>query len=130
MNTGDSNYITPFVPHSFTSRDPDNLGLIIAITYAGQVGRARRELAAADVDALNVEAGDLRSMSPFLHRLDRHLSAESLSPEALLARLVNAGQNERTYAKILSKGKNPHLPRLRSSPKHCPFGQKTLSLQI
>ena len=107
MNTGDSNYITPFVPHSFTSRDPDNLGLIIAITYAGQVGRARRELAAADVDALNVEAGDLRSMSPFLHRLDRHLSAESLSPEALLARLVNAGQNERTYAEILSGRKEP-----------------------
>ena len=83
MNTGDSNYITPFVPRSFTSRDPNNLGLIIAITYAGQVGRARREaLPAADVDALNAEAGDLRGVNPFLHRVDRHKCRIAVSGRA------------------------------------------------
>lgn len=107
MNTGDSNYITPFVPHSFTSRDPNNLGLIIAITYAGQVGRARRELSAADVDALNAEAGDLRGVNPFLHRVDRHLNAESLSPEELRARLVDAGHNEQSLTEILAGRKEP-----------------------
>ena len=40
MNTGDSNYITPFVPHSFASRDPEQPGLIIAVTFSGLVGRA------------------------------------------------------------------------------------------
>ena len=34
MNTGDSNYIPPFVPHSFTSRNKKNPGLIIAVTFA------------------------------------------------------------------------------------------------
>ncbi len=37
MNTGDSNYITPFVPHSFTSRNPDAPGLIVAVTFGGEI---------------------------------------------------------------------------------------------
>src|SRR6185369_16682133 len=36
MNTGDSSYMAPFIPHSFTSRGA-RLGLIIAVTYAGDV---------------------------------------------------------------------------------------------
>ena len=44
MNTGDSNYITPFVPHSFASRNKDALGLIVAVTYGGKVRRALKEL--------------------------------------------------------------------------------------
>ncbi|MGY9107895.1 MAG: hypothetical protein ACKVG0_15470, partial [Alphaproteobacteria bacterium] len=43
LNTGDSNFITPFVPHSFTSRDPDQPGLIVAITYSAQVHRSLDE---------------------------------------------------------------------------------------
>ena len=34
MNTGDVNYITPFVPHSFTTRK-EGEGLILAVTYGG-----------------------------------------------------------------------------------------------
>ena len=34
MNTGDSNYIPPFIPHSFASRNKNKLGLIIAVTFA------------------------------------------------------------------------------------------------
>ena len=44
MNTGDSNYIMPFYPHSFTSRDPDQQALIIAVTFGGDVRRAQKEL--------------------------------------------------------------------------------------
>ena len=35
MNTGDSNYIPPFIPHSFTSRDSEKETYIIAITFGG-----------------------------------------------------------------------------------------------
>ena len=40
MNTGDSMYISPFVPHSFATRknDKDELGLILALTYANKLG--------------------------------------------------------------------------------------------
>jgi len=36
MNTGDTNYISPFVPHTFTTREKDQ-GLILAVTYGGAI---------------------------------------------------------------------------------------------
>lgn len=36
MNTGDTNYIVPFVPHTFTTRK-EGEGLILAVTYGGAV---------------------------------------------------------------------------------------------
>ncbi|MDA1196489.1 MAG: helix-turn-helix domain-containing protein [Nanoarchaeota archaeon] len=47
--TGDSMYITPFVPHTFTTRNnPENKkGLILALTYGNKVvGEAQQELSA------------------------------------------------------------------------------------
>lgn len=44
MNTGDSNYITPFRPHSFTTRDENEDAIIIAMTYAGEVYNSLKEL--------------------------------------------------------------------------------------
>ncbi len=36
MNTGDTNYITPFVPHTFTTRKKGE-GVILAVTYGGAI---------------------------------------------------------------------------------------------
>ena len=45
MNTGDSMYITPFVPHSFASRNDENPGLILALTYGSKItGDTQQEL--------------------------------------------------------------------------------------
>ena len=44
MNTGDSNYITPFYPHSFTSRDKDKDTIIIAVTFGGEVRKNQKEI--------------------------------------------------------------------------------------
>jgi hypothetical protein len=44
MNTGDSNYITPFWRHSFTSRDSSREAYILAVTFGGEVRRAQKEL--------------------------------------------------------------------------------------
>jgi len=44
MNTGDSNYITPFYPHSFSSRDNSEDAIIIAVTFGGEVRRAQKEI--------------------------------------------------------------------------------------
>ena len=48
MNTGDSCYITPFVPHSFTTRAGSKKpGLILALTFGSSLsGDAQQELAA------------------------------------------------------------------------------------
>tara|TARA_B100000780_G_C21126277_1_gene457112 strand:- start:4438 stop:5832 length:1395 start_codon:yes stop_codon:yes gene_type:complete len=44
MNTGDSNYITPFIKHSFTSRNANEQALIIAVTFGGEVRSAQKEI--------------------------------------------------------------------------------------
>jgi len=43
MNTGDSNYITPFWKHSFATRSKSEEAIIIAVTFSGNVARARNE---------------------------------------------------------------------------------------
>lgn len=104
MNTGDSNYLTPFVPHSFTSRNPDKLGLILAVTYAGQVRHALDEFGRIGASAADDLAGDLRDgPAAFLARLDRHLAAESLSRQQLVERLGGAGI-EQARATALTRG--------------------------
>jgi methylphosphonate synthase len=44
MNTGDSNYIAPFFPHSFASRDASQGALILAVTFGGEARRAQKEM--------------------------------------------------------------------------------------
>jgi hypothetical protein len=97
MTTGDSNYITPFVPHSFTSRDPDDLGLIIAVTFSGAVRRALDDFSILAAEAADDLAGDLRASDEvFRTRLNRHLANESLSParfsEAMAAEGIPVGR--------------------------------------
>lgn len=95
MNTGDSNYITPFVPHSFTSRDPEHLGLIIAITYAGGVSRALDDFGHLGSEQSNALVGDLRQPDEaFSALLARHLQNESLRPSELARRLLVGGLAE------------------------------------
>lgn len=101
MNTGDSNYVTPFVPHSFTSRDKDHLGLIIAVTYAGEVRRALADFGRIGVDNANRLAGDRRGPEDtFRACLSRHLSAESLPAEDLACRLSDAGLEQKRAAAL------------------------------
>ncbi len=52
MNTGDSNFITPFWKHSFTSRDKSKEAYIVAVTFSGDVGRARNELYALGEESI------------------------------------------------------------------------------
>ena len=95
LNTGDSNYITPFVPHSFTSRNRDEPGLIVAVTYGGHVRRALADFARIDGATADHLSGDLRSLkSAYSARLDRHLAAESMTTAELARRLIALGVGE------------------------------------
>ena len=58
MKTGDSMYISPFVPHTFTSRNKQNNGLILALTYGNKLtGDVKQELS-----GLSIEAGSQFSL--------------------------------------------------------------------
>ena len=52
MNTGDSMYITPFTPHTFTTRKgAKENGLILALTYGGKLtGDTQQELSGLSVE--------------------------------------------------------------------------------
>ena len=45
MNTGDTSYISPFIRHSFTTRDKSKLAYIVAVTNGGRVKRSHKEFA-------------------------------------------------------------------------------------
>ena len=107
LDTGDSNYITPFVRHSFASRDPDQAGVIVAVTYSGALGVARDEFVHVDPVALGGHAGDLRDEGAFACRLQRHLDAESLTPEDLDRELAGGSATSRRIEDICTGSANP-----------------------
>ncbi len=115
MNTGDSNYITPYVPHSFAGRNPEIPGLIIAVTYGGAARKALNDLAFLDGRSADRMAGDKRD--PLNHHqaiLSRHLAAESLDPSQLAAQLRDAGMDEKR-AKALAAGGVLPIPEERTT---------------
>ncbi|MDC0033829.1 hypothetical protein OAJ57_04630 [Alphaproteobacteria bacterium] len=103
MNTGDSNYITPFVPHSFASRDETKTTLIIAVTYAGAVRGALGEIARVGAANISEIAGNPRELgAAFKNRLERILAMESLEPENFIQCLIDSGLSESRAKSIIS----------------------------
>lgn len=100
MNTGDSNYISPFVPHSFTARAESPEAIIIAVTYGGAVRRAFREVSRVGAVQVAKLAGDWRD--PVEARkclLKRRLDAECLTFEDLVDQLkMSPGRVEELVA--------------------------------
>lgn len=96
MTTGDSNYITPFCPHSFTSRDHTKQAYIVAVTFGNNAKRALGDL---------VTLGEARSERYLLDRssretathdlIDYHLGNERLTRPLLDQRLKDAGVDVR-----------------------------------
>ncbi len=107
MDTGDSMYIAPFVPHSFASRrnDRGELGLILALTYGNKLaGETRQEVSALGAElaaGLVLDFSDRkRAMGSLLrfHREGLSLSCGELARRAALhvARIeaLEAGSDE------------------------------------
>ena len=84
MNKGDSNYITPFWPHSFTSRDENKEALIIAVTFGGDVRRALKEFYSLTEDEIKRYILDYRNHNRAVTQLIRqHMDNENMSFETL-----------------------------------------------
>lgn len=62
MNTGESCLITPYVPHSFTSRDLSApVSAIIAVTFSGHTREALSQLVHLNINKVCQYAGDARN---------------------------------------------------------------------
>lgn len=92
---GDSNFISPFVKHSFTVRDePGAPGYpaIVACTYGGNVRDALQDLGRLPRSTLHELSGDLRDVQDARAKMiQRLLKAEILSEDAFAAMLGDMG---------------------------------------
>lgn len=105
LNTGDSNYITPFVPHSFTRRDTNVKALIIAVTYSAGVRGALSELGLIGPEVAEELAGSSGTGHAFCRHLRHQMAAESLDDEDLALRLERHGLNRGRTQALLSGAK-------------------------
>ena len=89
MNTGDSNIILPYIPHTFACRDPSQESYIVAVTWTHPGPMFRCPSTGCSVEDLDARCGDQRSHPSTQLRtlLHRQLSAEIMDPSDLLARL-------------------------------------------
>lgn len=98
MNTGDSVFGMPYAPHSFSSRNADRPGLILALTYGGRLsGDAQHELSILPVDAVGKMAYVNAASKAAI--VKRFLADFSCSEEALTQR---AGLPKGRLAALLS----------------------------
>jgi len=94
MNTGDSMYITPFTPHTFTTRNgAKESGLILALTYGGKLtGDVQQELSGMSVELGSNFALDFTNKKNAIasllkyHREISNLSFEELSKRSLISK--------------------------------------------
>ena len=84
MNTGDSNYITPYIPHSFTSRDENSEAYIIAVTFGGDVRRALKELYAIGGQRTSKYVLDLKNKGVAIAQIiEQHMLNENMTRDML-----------------------------------------------
>ncbi len=102
MNTGDSMYITPFVPHTFATRKNDDgeLGLILALTYGDKIsGDTQAEFAAIGRDLARQFALDFSTQEKAFASLVKHyMDAGSVTVAELAER---SGQSKSTIDWVL-----------------------------
>lgn len=89
MRTGDSNYITPYWPHSFTARDASKKALILAVTFGGDVRRASNELYVLGERGINGYAVDYRDHNKAVGQLvKQHRENEYMTPSLLKEKIT------------------------------------------
>lgn len=89
MNTGDSNYGTPYVPHSFTTRDPEKKAYIMAVTFGGKLeGAVQRELSVLPPQGVTDTLVDLSTKETAFSGLLRMKTKDSLMTSDVLIRLT------------------------------------------
>lgn len=123
MNTGDSMYIRPFVPHTFTTRKNEGGGgLILALTYGGALlGDAQQELGAVSTalaeqyaltysNANNSVAGMVEYYMNCLSLTPQELAQRADMSEAELQTLLEGNSTaDQALLKRIAKGLNVNL---------------------
>ena len=108
MNTGDSNYIPPFVPHSFSSRNKNKLGLIIAVTFADILRFSRSKF--TNYTKKNIEEFSGKKNSKFSYFylfIKDFINKNFLDENSLIEKMLLNGINKNTAKNIINGKKTP-----------------------
>jgi len=115
METGDSNYGTPYVPHSFTTRDTSKEAYIMAVTFSGKLGSAvQQELSVLRPDEVNNALLDLTAKKTSFSDLLRVKTQDSFMTDEVLSRMTGLSINKihkfsfREFVKFLTE--NAKIP--------------------
>jgi cytidyltransferase-like protein len=82
MNTGDSCLITPYVPHSFTKRDPEAYAAIVAVTFSGNARDVLPELMHLNAEKCLSQSGNARTPDETRQkRIERYAELRGLTLE-------------------------------------------------
>ena len=107
MNTGDSMYISPYVPHTFTTRKnkENKLGHILALTYTDKVDtESLNELSAIGYDlAKKSKIKTDNELNAFKSNLINHINAASMSEELFKKKI------KKDLRKIIKSKKIPEI---------------------
>ena len=116
-NTGDSNFISPFVPHSFASRDPSQQALIIAVTYGGSVRKALTDFSRMPVGAADELSGDARDVADQrVAVIKRQMMAESTTALGLAMQVRDtSGMSLERALEIIEQGAEPMVDELHAT---------------
>ena len=94
MNTGDSNYITPFLKHSFTNRSKNEDAFIIACTVGCETSRAQKELYALGQDVLKNYVLSFRDQNhATLQLIKQHMNNDMVTMENMKVLLKEMGSD-------------------------------------
>jgi hypothetical protein len=108
MNTGDSNYIPPFIPHSFASRNKNKLGLIIAVTFADILRFSRLNFSNYSKKKIEEFSGRTNSKSSYFTVFLRNfLNKNFLDEKSILKEMTLNGINEKSAKSIIKGTKSP-----------------------
>lgn len=98
MNTGDSNYITPFLKHSFTSRSKNSEAFIIACTSGCETARAQKEMYALGQDVIKNYILNFREKNKAtLQLIKQHMNNDLLTIENMEVLLKELGSDIDIY---------------------------------
>lgn len=105
LNTGDTCFIMPYIPHSFASREKSDLGVQIAVTFGGEVRQAFSGFSQLTNSDLGYLVSDPRKPeSALVNLIERLANAEMLTRNQLISRLVSIGISSTRAHNIVMEG--------------------------
>ena len=104
MNTGDTNFISPFVPHSFTKRDKTKEAFIVAVTFGGRAKRALIDLERIPVNLNTLVKSKKDPVSFRKSRIERYLQNEMITEDEFVKSCIANDISVTRAFKILNGG--------------------------